>query len=286
MDKIVGLLRLLRPVNCSMMGLAVLIGELITYGTLSPLAPSILGFVTAFTLTGASMVANDYWDRYVDAVNAPKRPISSGLVSVKEALSYATLLVAIGLSTALMTNLTCFMIAIASLAISLFYNTKGKKMGLIGNFMVSACVAVPLLYGGFTHKGLNVNQEKLSLLLLFDLMVFLSNTGREINKGMADVEGDAIRGVKTIALSSGLKTAAKAAAVFYIIPVGLSVFPWLFNLSSEMYLPIVAVADVGFVSSSFILLHDYTKENARRVKNMVLLWMVIGLFAFIVGGKG
>ena len=68
-----------------MMGLAVLIGELITYFTLLPFEPSLFGFFTAFTLTGTSMIVNDYWDRDVDAINAPERPIPSGLVSIKEA---------------------------------------------------------------------------------------------------------------------------------------------------------------------------------------------------------
>ena len=284
MSKIVGLVRLLRPINCSMMGLAVLIGGLITYDALLPLGRSLLGFITAFTLTGASMIANDYWDRSVDAVNAPERPIPSGLVSVKEALSYAILLIAIGLLSALTANLTCFMIAIISLAISLVYNMKGKQMGLMGNFMVSACIAAPLLYGGFVYKGLDVNLEGLGLLLFFDSMVFLSNTGREVIKGIVDVEGDRVRNVQTIAIRFSPRIAAIVAILFYLSAVGLSVFPWLYRTVSWLYLPLVVVSDLGFIASSFTLWMDYSKENAERVKNMVLLWMIIGLLAFAAGG--
>jgi predicted nucleic acid-binding Zn ribbon protein len=32
-----------------------------------------------------------------------------------------------------------------------------------------------------------------------------------------------------------------------------------------------------------MLLKDFSRENARKVKNTVLLWFLIGLLAFIVG---
>lgn len=164
------------------------------------------------------------------------------------------------------------------------YNFKGKEAGLIGNFMVSACVALPLVYGGFVYQERSWDYKGLSSLLFFTLMAFFSNTGREITKGITDVEGDRIRNVRSVAIRSGSKGAAVIAVSFYAFAVGLSVFPWLYGLVSWLYLPFVVIADFGFSISSFILLRDYSKENARRVKNMVLFWMVIALVAFVVGG--
>ena len=284
MGKVLGLTRLLRPVNCIMMGLAVLTGEAIACGTLY-LYPSLLGFATAFTLTGASMVTNDYWDRSADAVNAPDRPIASGLISTSLALSYASILILVGLSSALLTGVLSFLIAVASLSISLLYNYRGKKFGLLGNFMVSACIAIPLVYGGFLHVGV-ASSFGLVRLLFFDLMVFLAITGREVNKGMADVEGDKLSWVRTIAIRFGLRTAAFAAAGFYLSAVAMSIFPWLLELVPWTYLPLVAAADAGFIASSFILLRDYSKESALRVKKMVLMWMLLGLLAFATGVFG
>jgi hypothetical protein len=45
----------------------------------------------------------------------------------------------------------------------------------------------------------------------------------------------------------------------------------------------VAVTDFGLVASSFMLLKDYSRENAKKVKNLVLLWSIFGLLAFVVG---
>jgi hypothetical protein len=45
----------------------------------------------------------------------------------------------------------------------------------------------------------------------------------------------------------------------------------------------VAITDLGLVASSLMLLHDYSRENARKIKNLVLLWGFFGLLAFVVG---
>ncbi len=281
-SKTLGLIRLLRPVNCLMMGLAVLIGEVVTYKTLYfPL--SLLGFATAFTIAGTSMVINDYWDRAADEVNAPNRPIASGLISTNLALTYTSILIALGLLFALLTSTVSLVLAVASLLISLLYSYKGKRFGLLGNFMVSTCIAIPLLYGGLLHEGINLSLEKLEILIFFDLMVFLANTGREVNKGIADVEGDKIREMRTVAIRFGLRNAAVIAVVFYLSAVALSIFPWILSLTSRLYLPFVSVADLGFAISSFILLRNYSKESAVKVKNMVLMWMGVGLLAFVAG---
>ncbi|MDQ1279310.1 MAG: geranylgeranylglycerol-phosphate geranylgeranyltransferase [Thermoproteota archaeon] len=284
MNKAVGFLRLLRPVNCLMMGGAVLVGELISYRNVYPDLPSLLGFFTSFLLTGASMTANDYWDRQVDKVNAPDRPIPSGVISERTGIYYASLMAVIGLITALLISLPCLIIAVAALLVSLAYSFRGKEAGLVGNFMVSTCVAIPLLFGGFLYKSSFSDFSGLSSLLIFIFMAFFANTGREITKGIADIEGDKLRNVRTIALRWGTGTASVVAVVFYVLAVGLSVFPWTEGMVSWLYLPFVLVADAGFVASSFILLREYSKKNAIRVKRMILLWMAVGLVAYVAGG--
>jgi len=45
----------------------------------------------------------------------------------------------------------------------------------------------------------------------------------------------------------------------------------------------VAITDFGLVASSFMLLKDYSRENARKVKKIILLWFIMGLLAFVIG---
>jgi len=272
--------RLIRPINCLMMGFAVWVGAYLAYPRLSFYADSprlLLGFLTGFSLTGASMAINDYFDRFIDAVNEPTRPIPSGAVKPSEALVYAGLLTILGFATASMSNLLCLLAAVTAWMLFSTYTVKGKRKGFLGNLMVSGCVATPFIYGSLAIDRFNVNN------LLFASMAFLSNTGREVTKGIVDVSGDRLHKVKTLAVVRGERTAAYTASAFYLSAVGLSLLPWVLGLASVWYLALVALTDIGFVVSSILLLKNPSRENARKVKQTVLVWMLLGLTAFLLG---
>jgi len=280
MDKLSGYIRLMRPINCLMMGFAVIVGgALASPDVTKALWPSfIYGFVTGFMLTAASMAINDYYDRIIDAINEPNRPIPSGLIKPKEALAFAIFLTAMGFATAYLTSVSCFVIAIIAWMVFVTYTTVGKSSGLPGNFLVSTCVAIPFIYGSVAAA----NKVEWNV-LIFASMAFLSNTGREITKGIVDLVGDRANNIQTLAVRYGEKTAAVAATLFYLSAVFLSPIPWLLNLVSLWFVPLVVVTDLGLVASSFLLLQDYSRENARRIKKFVLLWFVFALLAFVVG---
>ena len=80
--KIIGYVKLLRPVNSLMMGLAVVIGELVALDALPSTNVMVLGVATAFFLTASSMVINDYYDVEIDRVNAPSRPLPLSLIHI------------------------------------------------------------------------------------------------------------------------------------------------------------------------------------------------------------
>ncbi len=279
MSKVGALIRLIRPINCVMMGFAVIVGAALA-GTeqLLQQLPLSLGFATGFFLTGATMAINDYYDREIDAINEPKRPIPSGAVSPKEALTLASVLTFSGFLAALFTNWQSLAIALATWVVFVLYTTKGKRTGLLGNLLVSVCIAVPFVYGGFVvEKGI------MPATGIFVAIVFLANTGREVTKGIVDVEGDRRNGVKTVAVVYGNEKAAVAASVLYLAAVALTPLPWLLGIVSSWYLPFVFFADMGFILSSILLVLNPSRDNARRIKNRVLFWFLSGLFAFVAG---
>ena len=280
MGKLSGFVRLMRPVNCAMMGFAVFVGAVLADPNFfnAGWLGVVYGFVTGFMLTAASMTINDYYDRAIDAINEPNRPIPSGAVSTQQALAFVFVLSAIGFVFAYLTSYLCLVVAIISWIVVVAYVTVGKKSGLPGNFLVSTCVAIPFIYGSIAVVG----SVPLSV-VLFTMMAFLSNTGREITKGIVDVKGDSAEGIKTLAVRYGEKSAAVAAAVFYVSAVALTPFPPLLNLVSVWFIPIVLVTDIGLVTSSVLLLKNHTRDNARKIKNLILLWFVIGLLAFVFG---
>ena len=277
MGKLRGLLRLIRPLNCLMMGFAVIVGA----SLVSPLNFTynlLLGFVTSFALTAASMAINDYYDREIDAINEPNRPIPRGDINPKEALSCAIVLSIIGFIAALGTNPpSTLIVAVIAYVISITYITKGKGTGLPGNFLVSASVVIPFIYGGFTVGHVETP------IFLFAAIAFLSNTGREITKGIVDVQGDRFHYIKTIAVTYGERSAAVLATFFSLLAVSLSPLPWLWGLVSDWFLVPVILTDVGLIVSSIMLLRNCSRKNAKRIKNLSLVWFTTGLLAFILG---
>ena len=280
MKKAKAAIMMLRPVNCVMMGFAVFVGAVLANPIfhLDTWLGILYGFLTGFMLTGAAMVVNDYYDRAIDAINEPSRPIPSGIVSPHEALFLATLTSVAGFVFALLTNFLCLGVAVISWILVVTYLTVGKRSGLPGNFLVSACVAAPFVYGSVAATG----QVQPSV-WLFAAMAFLSNTGREITKGIVDVKGDQAEGVKTLAVRYGEKAAAVVASLFYFSAVALTPLPLSLGLVSLWFIPVVLVTDLGLVVCSINLLRDYTRESARKIKKAVLFLFLIGLLAYLIG---
>jgi len=280
MRKINGLVRLMRPINCAIMGFAVVVGAVLA----NPLFSGVnwfnvfFGFITGFMLTAAAMAINDYYDRAIDAMNEPSRPIPSGAVSTREALAFVSVLSATGFVFAYIASVLCLAVAIISWIVVVSYVTIGKRSGLPGNFLVSTCVAIPFIYGSI----IVANQVQLNV-VMFASMAFLSNTGREVTKGIVDVKGDRAGGVKTMAVRYGERNASVAAAIFFVSAVSLTPIPWLLGLVSFWFIPFVFATDFGFAVSSFFLIKDCSRENARKIKNLILLWFILGLLAFIFG---
>jgi len=280
MGKTSGFVRLMRPINCAMMGFAVFVGAVLAdpHFFNAEWLGVLYGFVTGFMLTAASMTVNDYYDRAIDAINEPSRPIPSGSVSARQALAFVFVLSLVGFVFAYFTSLLCLAVAIISWIVVATYVTVGKRSGLPGNLLVSTCVAIPFIYGSIAV----LNQVPLNV-LLFTLMAFLSNTGREITKGIVDIKGDSAEGIKTLAVRYGEKNAAVAAALFYVSAVALTPIPPLLNLVSFWFIPIVLVTDIGLVASSALLLKNHSRDNAKKIKNLILLWFIVGLLAYVFG---
>jgi len=275
-QRIVGLLSMMRLPNCVMIGFAVIVGELIASTTV-PARAAFYGFMTGFLLLAASMILNDYFDREIDAINEPQRPLPSGVVKPSEALSFAVILGSLGLLFAANSGIATLFIALASIAVMISYNARIKKSGLLGNAFVSTNVAIPFIYGGFA-----VGSPTWSL-GIFALLAFLSSMGREIVKGIVDVAGDTAKGVRSVASTKGNANAAKYGAGLFIAAVALSGLPLLLGLVSYYYVPLVAICDIGFLLTAYSLLTNPSPKNAKRSKNFVLVWMTFGLLAFVIG---
>lgn len=269
-------LRLTRPPNGLLMVTAVMVGHYVQSTRLPGPLEALLASATAYCLSSSSMVLNDIVDREIDSVSNPERPIASGRVSVRSAWFFAVILGALGLASAAALGPPLLFVAVIFYTLATVYNTYLKRRGLAGNIAVSATIAAPYIFGAVLADG-----RVGGLVSIFALMSFLAGLGREVVKGIPDVEGDALKGVKTLAVTRGPRVAARLGVFFVMLAIVLSPIPFLLNQVGLPYLVLVAVADAGFVYSSAKLLRDL--PSSRRVKREYLLWMGIALAAFMLG---
>jgi geranylgeranylglycerol-phosphate geranylgeranyltransferase len=263
-----------------MIGFAVVVGAFVSKPpTISELQLA-LGFFTGFFICAYSMAVNDVYDVEVDRVNRPGRPIPSGRISRSTASRVSMFVLAAGFACSAL-SLSVVAVGIASLYafLSWLYNSKAKKTGLAGNLIVASSLAIPFIYGGVVSGGSVTG----SLLLLMALTSFFSGVGREVVKAMADVEGDAKRGINSVARSRGLKAASGVGAVFFVLAVVTSWIPLIAGLANQLYTLGVVVPDLVFVYLAAAILLKPTPASAHGVKRTALAGMTAGLVVFIGG---
>lgn len=279
MARVNSAINLIRPINSIMVGFAVIVGIGVASPKMIFSIYSLLGFLTGFFISSFSMVVNDYYDIEVDKVNRPDRPLPSGAISPNFAIVLALILLFIGIASSMLISLNNFVIASVFAFLAWFYNFWGKRRGFIGNIMVAASVAIPYIYGGMA-----VNNAYKPLLVWLALTSFLAATGREVIKTICDIEGDELRGVKSIARVHGLRFASILGAIMFLMAIVSGWIPFVTGIVGTVYAMLIIAPDLIFIYASIKILKDPSEVNALNVKSISLLGMLIGLIAFLIGG--
>ncbi len=280
MKRIYACLRLMRIVNSVMVGFAVLVAlaiatgrDFFTFETLDYIA----GFLVGFTISASAMVLNDIADIEIDKINAPNRPLPSGIISIRQAFICYLVLVFIGIAASLRAGLDSLIVVVAAVIVSALYDLRLKASGFMGNVAVAFSTSLPFLYA-FTFTN-NPNYT----VLVFWAMVFLSVLAREIVKDIADVEGDKLKGVKSLPILVGERKAAFIAGMFNLLAVLLSPIPVVYGLVNEtVYSGFVIIVDFALLYSSYRVIINPQREEALRQKRIMLFAMMIGLVGFVL----
>lgn len=274
-------LGLVRVVNSLMVGFAVLVGLAIVAGRgVSRIPPEtlILAYTTGFSISAASMVLNDLADIEIDRINAPERPLVSGLISVKAAYACYALLVAVGLLASYPLGWEALLVAVLGWIVGSLYDLWGKRSGFPGNLMVAFSTSLPFPY------AMAVLGEWKGYSLVFWAMVFLTVLGREVAKDIADVEGDRAAGARTLPIILGERRSAAIAAILYLAAVALSPTPLLLGgVDPIAYGVFVAVVDAILVYESVRIVRDQGRGTVLTHKRNVLVAMLLGLLGFMIG---
>ena len=273
---LIALLSLIRPINSFMIGLAVVVGIAIGSPDMLFSRLTIYGFITGFSISSYSMIINDIYDIEIDKVNQPERPLAKQIISINSALSLSLILLLIGLTSSLLISYYNIIITAIFSFLSWFYNIWGKKQGIIGNSIVASSMSIPFIFGGIITGNISL------LVWSISLIAFLSGMGREIIKTIADVEGDKIKGIKSVSIQFGSRNAMLIACGFIIISILISFIPVYLNLIQIYYIPLLILTDLILLYSIFVLSKNYSKSESLKVKKYILYAMLFGLITFLM----
>ena len=288
-DRVRGYLELVRPHNLLVSFLTTIVGYGAAIKALH-VEPSYMECVIAslivVLIAAGGYVINDYYDIETDAVSKPWRPLVRGVVSREEARVFAYVLFASGLLLSLFYSLYVFVFATISALLVHEYSRWIKRTGFIGNVAVSVESAASILFGGFFAS---VYYDKYIPLIVFIPVTyaFLLVLGREIIKGIEDVEGDSRAGIYTLAVTIGPRRAAVFASILLLLVVVISPIPWLTRLYNDLYLVLALGVDATIIYSImiFINLKKYSEliEFSKKARSVLKIGFLLGGLAFLLG---
>ncbi|BDQ03541.1 UbiA family prenyltransferase [Ignavibacterium sp.] len=276
LNKIKGLLTLIRLELPFSAGVCVVMGQLLALGQFASIPVTVFGFLSVFLISASILVMNDYFDVETDKINAPHRPIPSNLVTPNEALFFSLILLLIGIALSYFISIATFIISIILALIGFLYNRFFKKSGLPGNLMVSFSVGMTFIYG-----GASVDLSFHKMVLFFGLIAALIDLGEEIAADAMDVKGDELIGSKSFAIIYGRTAAIKLSVIIFFLVVILSIIPFLLNWFQTIYLIPIGIMDISIVYSALRFLNSRNEEGRKFIR-WIYLGATFGIIIFIV----
>ena len=290
MKKIKAIWELLRLEHGVMIAIAILIGSLIALkGEGFPdFDKFLLTFFTALFLEASTFALNDFYDLEIDKKNRRMdRPLVRGDISPKSALYLFFILFPLGIICSFFVNITCFIIALITALLAIFYDVKLKKIKLLGNFYIAYVMAIPFIFGGAAvlEKDLLIFEIDPAIYIIA-LIAFFTGSGREIMKDVMDFIGDSKTGVRSFPKYIGNYWSNILAAIFFLIAIGFSFLPFVLKqyqiyYLNYSYIVLVLITDTMLLSTSFQLIFK-KKPNLKVYRSFTLLAIFVGLLAFLV----
>ena len=208
---------------CGLVSSGVAFGEI----SGSTLAAGIL--LTGPLVTGTSQAANDWYDRHVDSINEPYRPIPSGRVPGRWGLFIALAWTILSLAVSTLLGVWGVAGATVGLALAWLYSAppvRLKQNGWLGNAAVGAC------YEGlpwFTGALVALQDLPDARIVMLAALYSVGAHGIMTLNDFKSVEGDRLLGIRSLPVQLGVSSAARLACWVMAVPqvaVALLLLSW------------------------------------------------------------
>jgi chlorophyll synthase len=180
---------------------------------------ALLGVVLAGPLVcGTSQAANDWFDRHVDAINEPARPIPSGRLPGRAGLAIAIAWTLLSLVAAAVLGHLVFAAAAVGLVLAWAYSAppvRLKRNGWWGNAACGACYeGLPWVTGAAIMAGAVPPWPSLAAAALYSIGAHGIMTLNDFKSS----EGDAAMGIRSLPVQLGTDRAARLACAVMALP--------------------------------------------------------------------
>ena len=237
-------------------------------------------------LTGYTQTLNDFYDRDIDAINEPYRPIPSGAISIPQVVAQILVLLVAGLAVSYGLDRwaghsfpTITALALGGSLVSYIYSApplKLKQNGWLGNYALGASyIALPwwaghALFGDLTWQ-----------IVVLTLFYSLAGLGIAVVNDFKSVEGDRQMGLKSLPVMFGVTTAAWICVVAIDLFQG-GVAAYLMAIHQNLYavlLVLLIIPQITFQDMYFLRnpLENDVKYQASAQPFLVLGMLVTGL---------
>ena len=268
-------LKIIRPVNGLFTVLCVFFGAFylknITFSM-----PIFFAALSAFFISTAGYVINDFFDIEIDMINRPDRILPSKQISPKVAYIYAVILFVLGLLASVLTqNKFCILIAFINTILLFYYAKYFKKTFLLGNVIVAFAAGSTFIFGALANSNLLFGTIPAFFAFLYTLI-------RELIKDAEDVDGDKKLNAKTIPVLLG-----KVAAIYFSI-IPFAIMLWLSTYyNSRQIFPIHTViamnilVNIPFTYYLIKLRFNLAKEQFSKTSKFIKFDMLILLLVLL-----
>jgi chlorophyll synthase len=251
-----------------------------------------LGYVAAGVLLAgplvcaASQACNDWYDRHVDAINEPNRPIPSGRIPGRWGLGIALFWSAVSLAVGWSLGTWAGWATVLGIALAWAYSMPPVRLKLNGWY---GNAAVGLSYEGlawFTGAAVLIGGLPGIGIIGFALLYSIGAHGIMTLNDFKAIEGDRRLGIRTLPVQLGPERAAMTACVVMIVPQ-LIVSGLLFAMAKPVY----AAAIIALVLVQGQLMRRLLKDpealapwyNATGT-SLYVLGMMVSAFALRSAG--
>jgi chlorophyll synthase len=165
-----------------------------------------------------SQAANDWYDRHVDAINEPNRPIPSGRIPGRWGLWIAIAWTALSLIVAATLGIWVFGAAVVGLAFAWAYSAPPVRLKMSGWW---GPAAVALSYEGiswFTGAAVVTQALPDARILMLVVLYSVGAHGIMTLNDFKAIEGDAKLGIRSLPVQLGVARAAKLACAIMAAP--------------------------------------------------------------------